>query len=472
MEGSKLIQLIKTFNAKEIRECGEWLQSPIINKNKTFTELYFYLKNCAPNYAPEKLKREQVYALLFPRQKYDERKMNHCMSFLLKLMEQYLAFSDFSSNELLVNIYTLRAYTHKKLKKHYAQTLESTQKKIGQYPYRNKDFYYYQYLLADTENENFLQQKIRKYDARLQNAADHFDNFILANKLKYFCEMQDRKMTLAADYQLHLKAEIRAYLQQYHVAELPGIHVYQMILNLLEHPEEVGYFFSLKKLLLFHHNAFPEAEIKDLYFYFINYCIRKINHGHTDFLKELFDIYQTCLKNNLLLDNGKLSPYTYKNIIGVALRLNQSEWVKNFIAENTKLLTPEFRDNAFHYNMAEYYYSLQDFSNAISHLNQVAFSDIYYSFDTKKMMLKIYFQLNEIDALYSLISSFQMFIRRNKSVSEANKMAYKNFIHVIQLFIKHRHEKKATEIQQALENLAPLADKKWLTEQYQLLFKN
>jgi tetratricopeptide (TPR) repeat protein len=165
-----------------------------------------------------------------------------------------------------------------------------------------------------------------------------------------------------------------------------------------------------------------------------------------------------------------LSPWTYKNLVGVALRLKEFNWVEKFIKDYNKLLAEEFRDNALNYNLAELFYYKHDYDSAMIYLNKVEFSDIYYSLDTKKMMMKIYFEQNTIDPLLSLISSFKIFIRRNKSVSDTNKQAYDNFITVIQQFLKYQNQKKVSALKRTIENIKPLADRNWLIEQYNMRF--
>lgn len=471
MENSKIIQLLKTFKAKELRECGDWVASPFFNKNQELAALYEYLRKCAPQFSEKKTTREVVYKSIFPKKKYDEKHLNYLMSFLLKLVEQYLAYSKFTENPIQENIHVLQNYMSRGLDKHYHYVFEITKEKLQQYDYRNVDFYYLQFLLAETDNQYFLKQKIRKHDIRLQSAADYFDQYILANKLKYFCEMQDRKMSLAANYELHMLPEITTYTQKQDLQNYPGIKVYEVILKMLEDGDNTVHFFDLKVLIKNYTKSFPYAELKELYFYAINYCIRKVNQGNADFLKELFSVYETCLEEKLLLENDQLSPWTYKNIVGVALRLKEFIWVEKFIKDYNSLLAEEFRENAYNYNLAELYYYKKDYDKAINHLNKVAFSDVYYSFDTKKMLMKVYVEQNEIEALLSLIASFKIFIKRNQAVSESNKLAYENFIYVIQQFIKHQTERSAPEILQSIETLKPLADKSWLIEQYGKRFK-
>ena len=278
-------------------------------------------------------------------------------------------------------------------------------------------------------------------------------------------------MTLQADYKLNMLPEMSAYASQHDFSAYPGIAAYWIVLQTQEKPQETKHFFELKQLLKKHSRIFPEAELRELYSYAINYCLRRVNVGEQNFLKELFSLYKETLRSGLLLENGQISFWSYKNITGVALRLREFEWVEKFIRNYNSMLAEEFRENALHYNLAELNFYKRDFDKTMTHLNKVEFSDIYYSFDTKKMMMKIYFEKDEIDALLSLMASFRVFIKRNHSVSEANKLAYENFISIINQFLKHEQQRSAPELLEAIQNLKPLADRNWLQEQYEKKFK-
>jgi len=99
-----------------------------------------------------------------------------------------------------------------------------------------------------------------------------------------------------------------------------------------EKPNETKHFFELKKLLQKHPKAFAEAELRDLYEYAINYCLRRVNAGQLDFLKELFSLYKETLEAGLLFEDEQLSFWTYKNIVGVALRLREFLWAEALYA--------------------------------------------------------------------------------------------------------------------------------------------
>ncbi len=471
MQNSKLIELLKTFSAKELRECGDFVCSPFFNYDEEIIALYNYLRKLAHNFSPKKIERETVYKNLFPKKRYDDTHLNYLMSFLLKLIEQYIGYSQYAGNPVLENINVLQSYMKRGLDKHFHNIHKLAKNRLDTYPHRNLEFFYLQHLLSEVDNRNFLRKNIRKFDARLQSAADYFDLYLLARKLKYFVEMQDRKMTLSADYKLNMQQEISDYIARNDFSAHPGIQAYCIVLQTQEKPDETKHFFELRRLLKKHHIVFPEEELRELYSYAINYCLRRVNIGRQEFLKELFSLYKETLKSGLMLENGQISFWSYKNIIGVALRLREFDWAEKFIRDENDKLAEEFRDNALHYNLAELSFYRHDFDATMIHLNKVEFSDIYYSFDTKKMMMKIYFEKGEIDALLSLINSFKTFIRRNQSISESNKVAYENFILVINQFLKHAQQRTAPELLDNIQNLKPLADRSWLMEQYNKNFK-
>ena len=463
MENSKLVSLLKTFTTRELREFADFVNSPFFNKNEELGHFYNYLRKQAPDFPIKKIQREEAYKALYPGQPYDDKQLNYLMSFLLKLAEQYLGYSKFASDEVQEKYQVLSSCIQRGLDKHYQFLLNQAQTKLTDFPFRNTEFFYQQFLLADIANQHFLKQKIRKYDDRLQIAADNFDQYYLANKLKYCCEMLDRKTSIEADYRLNMMEETILYLDAHPETQTPAIAIYYTVLKMILHQDQPQHFQQLKELIQTHATLFPQWEVKDFYSYGINYCIRKVNKGAQEYLEELFFLYKNAIESDLLLEDNFLSPWAYKNMIGVGLRLKKFDYTEEFIKEYNLRLSPDFRDNALHYNLAELNYYRKDYNKALDNLNKVEFSDIYYNLDTKKMMLKIYYELEETDALLSLVASFRIFLKRTKLISDTNKEAYLNFINILNLLVK-KDKKILPEIKQKIETTTPLGDRKWLKE--------
>ncbi|MEX2590292.1 MAG: hypothetical protein WD334_08800, partial [Chitinophagales bacterium] len=433
--------------------------------NSDLLPFYEYLKKLAPAFPPEKTTRKKVFAKLYPKQAFDEKQFNYLMSFTLKLAEEFLAHEHMKAEGIALENYMMNAFLERDLDKHYRYIFNKTDKKLENQNWRDTDYYYNRYLMAHTDNQYFLQQKIRKYDDRLQKASDHLDHFYLCAKLRYFCEMLDRKKSLAAEYDLHFLEEVKKYASDTVLADIPPVKIYYQLLLMLENDTDDRLFTEFKALVEKHRQLFPREEVKDIYAYAINYCIRKINHGNLQYLEELFSFYHYAIDKNLLLENDHLSPWAFKNMVGVGLRLKKFDWAENFIKTYHKRLHPDFQQNALHYNLAELYYYNQDHDRALTELNKVSFSDVYYHLDTKKLMLKIYYEQEEIDAFYSLSAAFKMLLKRNKLISSSNKKAYENFVSILGKMIR-KEVKLLPDIEIQIKETELLADRKWLKEQW------
>src|SRR5882672_4253042 len=95
MDNSRLISIIKSFSAKEMREYFELVQSPYFNKNQNVIALVSYLKKCHPAFSSVKIEKKKIYSFIFPRVKYDDARVRNLSSLALNLAEEYLAQNSF-----------------------------------------------------------------------------------------------------------------------------------------------------------------------------------------------------------------------------------------------------------------------------------------------------------------------------------------------------------------------------------------
>ncbi len=462
MKNSKLINVLSAFNRTELREFQQFIATPFFNKNEELVSFYAYLKKIAPHFPPKKIERKYVYRQVFPKKSYDNKHMNYLMSFLQKLVEQYMGYRQYMTQPTLHQYHIINAFIDKNLDKHYKYALKKATDQLEEQVHNNADFYYQKYLLADAENRFFLRQQVRKQDKRLQQASEYFDIYYLANKLKYSCELLDRNRIFSTNYQLQLVEKIAQYLGQHPHENVPPILVYYQIYLMLTQANGNIHFEKLKVLIEKHFHQFPLDEIKSIYGYTINFCIRKINTGE-DYFEELFNRYLFGLERSLLFENDRLPHSTYKNISKIGLRLRKFDWTEQMINNYKSKLAPEFRETAFHYNMADLFYYKKEFDKAQQYLLQVEMNDIFYNLDARKMLMKIYYEQGETEALLSLLAASKIFLKRSELVSPGIRKAYQNFMRIVdQLVRKKPGNKKA--ILNKIRTTERLPDKRWLLE--------
>ena len=161
-----------------------------------------------------------------------------------------------------------------------------------------------------------------------------------------------------------------------------------------------------------------------------------------------------------------MNPQHYKNIITNALHVKAFNWVENFIQKYTPLLPPADRDNALTYNLANVYFHKGEYEKVIGQLREVEYQDITYALGSKLMLLRTYYELNEIIPLDSLIDSFRIYLRRNQHISKEVKQQYMNTLRFTRklLGIARYDQKSKEKIIEQIESCKTLVLKEWLLD--------
>ena len=464
MYGSKLIDVLKTLSPAAWKELELFLASPYFNRNNDLLRFAALLRKESPDFKEERIDRYLLFSKLFPDEAVEDKVIRQYMSALLKLVERFLGLQLYEREHLLVESHILKACEDRNLQKHYRHHRRQLEKKTEGHPYRDEHYYYYRFLQADLETHNVHRKRVRSYDHNLQETVDYLDDFYLITKLRLTCELINRQNILSATYDIRLVDELLNYLQGYDFEKIPAMEIYYRILKLLTAKDTHIHFQRLKFLMQTEFGLFPEHSQKEIFSYAQNHCIQQIKQGNTGYHEELFGIYEEGLRTGLLIEEGGLSPWKFKNIVSNGLGLGKFEWVENFMDEFSSLIREEFRATALAYNRAHLYYHRKDYSSALKTLNTVEFSDIFYALGTRKIMLMIYFEQGEVESLLSLISSFKLFLRRNKLISEGNRQAYLNFTNLLHTLYRHQEGKGEAreELERQIRETRPLVEEAWL----------
>jgi hypothetical protein len=230
---------------------------------------------------------------------------------------------------------------------------------------------------------------------------------------------------------------------------------------------KVEHFDALKRLLRESWTYLSINEGREIYLVAINFCIRRINANETQYLDEYFDLMQSGLENKRLFENGVLSKFTYKNIVTAAIKLEKWDWVRAFIDEYKGFLPPKDRDMSHNFNLAVYYFRTGNFKDAMPLLQQVDFGDTYTNLSARSMLLRIYYDTDELDALSSLLDSFQTFINRVKDINYL-KENYSNLIKIVRKMLRlgFLNAENKGDLLAEIKQLQYLAERDWLIEKF------
>lgn len=473
MQDTLLLELLRKMETRERTRLRDLVASPFFNKNEKLRKLYEHLLHFAPDFQHPDLVKAQVHRALFGRTPYRELAFNNLVSDLLQLAYTGLSISRFLAQPDQQMDYLCLELLEKDLPKQVSRQTRRWRQLQQEQPDRSYEYYQMAYGLHEKLDQLSLTGGQRKYGEDLQLQSDALDRYFLINKLRIACDMTSRNAVVNAGYHCHLLAEIRAYQDQRpELAQLPLIRVYSQALSMLEMPRETAHYYQLKELLGEYRPLIPEPELRILYNYALNVCVRQINIGQTAFYQEIWELYKLLLAEGILLKNGQLSQWSYSNIITSAMRLRAYEWTEQFIKNYREYLPPEVRENAYNYNLAALYFEQGDHSRALQLLLDVEFTDAFYHLSAKIIQLKVYFHLRETEAFFSLTEATRLYIARNRQLSDYQKKSNANFLklasRVFQYLAKTQWrslpEKERHDFGVAIEQTLPLANKGWLLE--------
>ncbi|MEM0996933.1 MAG: hypothetical protein AAGN35_07635 [Bacteroidota bacterium] len=459
MEGSKLVQLLRSLDYRERARLKKFVVSPFFNENEEVARLLALLMTVVP------ASREAAWRELFPERPFADLRMRHLMSDLMRLTERFLAVCEAERRPVQMQLHLLRALGRRPAPRLYEFVWRKADRKRGKFPLGSEALL--EQFQLQAEYDSFLENRANRSGiTNLQRTIDDLDTFYLFSKLKYTCNVLNNQRVMDVGGDHSLLDGLLDHLAQSDLSSHPGIAIYYRIYRMLTDPKESAHYFALKALLEAHAANFAPEEARDMYSFALNFCIGKINQGDSEYLREIFGLYRAGLAGQVMLEQGRLSPWDYKNIVVVALRLGEFSWAEQFIRQYKEHIAAEHRANAFTYNLAKLFFYRKEYGEVLKLLQKVEYEDVFYNLDSKVMLLKIYYELAETEALDSLLESFRTYLRRNRLISDPHRTNYLNLIRFVRRLSRLRPNDQA-RLQQIRADVAQcqqLADANWLWE--------
>lgn len=459
MFSRKLVEGLQSLSAAELRRFGQFVRSPYFNRNPRVVTLLELLLRHAPNYEDSALSREKIFAAMYSQEApYQEQQVYDHISFLMRLFESFLTYERYAADNSTQARHLLQGLTTHRLFEHGRRLQRRLAKNQQEAAIRDEGHYYQAYQLEREENRFYSAQLLRTPDESLGKAIYFLDTYYLAAKLRHSCELINRQQIVNQQADIHFLPEIAQYLAAadapYH--KEPAVELYYCVYQMLTSAQPEPFYSKLILLLREHSGKFSKEEYYELYSYAQNFCSRMISSGHTAYREKIFLLYQELLENGLLVANGVLDHRIYKNIVTVGLGQGAYEWVQQFIVQYRPYLSAEFRESAYNYNLAHTYYEQKHYKQALRQLQLVDTEDVFYQLGAKSLLVFIYYESREDEALESLLSAFRAYLRRNPYISEAHRRNHRNMLRAVQKLLHIRENIMWGNLRQATEQVTQL----------------
>lgn len=465
MKNSQLIEVFKVLKPKERKLLGKYVRSPLFNTRPDVIKLYEYLYDLYPFTKLEPLSKSLAYRYVFPKTDYDEKKIRYTMSFLFKAMKGFLAYQEFLQEPLNEQLYLTRFFKNRGLERSFSSEVKRMSDLLEAQPFRTSDYHYKNYQLHYEKFDFSINQK-REATESAQILSDEMTTFFIVNKLKLSCSTVLLAKVSQSEYQQNLIDEVLRHVETNDYSGIPAIEVYYYAYKTLTSSAPETYFRNLRRVMEKYRVSFPKADLINIYLIATNFCIKQYSNGKREYFSELFNLYKKGLELDIYIESGVIPRFMYKNIVTAGLMERDFDWVETFIYNYKEKLEEKYRESTFVFNLANMYYYKQEYHKAMELLREVVFDDILTDLAARRVLLKIYYESKEYEALASFLDALKNFLYRHKEINY-HKQNYLNLVKFTRRLINvNSYDKEAVKkLKLEIEQEGKLHEKNWLRVQ-------
>ena len=474
MQDSILIKTWSALSEPEKKMVEKAVRSPLVNNRPELLRLLNYIESNFSNSKPAVRKKavalpekEAAFHYVFATQSkksinYDDGKMRHLMTYLMDVIKQTFAWKEWQADRDQVNLQLCRFLKKRGFDDLFEKEMQRSRAELEKSDFKT-DQYYLKKFNIELEAWEVTRQRKRGGSENLGSINEAFGVYVAINILRQGCTLLAQKSIANIAMEVPFLQETLRLTESGIFKNNLAVEAWYASYKALESPENVHFLKRLKQILETEATIFPDSDLRDFYVLAINVCIRQINAGDKNYIQEAFDLYRGGLHHKVFLENGYLSKFTYRNILSTAMALGEWDWALLYLKEFREFLMPREQENIYNYNLATYYFRSNNYDQALELLPALELKDMLENFDARRMMLRIYFERNEIQALSSLLESFGIYLRRHREGGYHREM-YQNLVKFMKklISIPPNNKPALTKLEETVRKTRYVAEREWL----------
>jgi hypothetical protein len=418
---SVCVEIFQSLGALELRNARKWIENSAQKPSAGLLALFDYVALCVRKKETPDTAAAIKVAL---DGKSDEKALRRLLSELTDMVRDFLVWQQLQEEPLLRERLLLRQCRSRGLTKNGALVLRDAEKVLdgssqAQLGLHLADFQVhfeqYQWNLSQRPSEAFPFEQL----------ANTLNAWYAGQLMQLACMAKSNRAFQRQENEgaLGWTAQVVEQLPSARAEQVPAVGLYHKGYLMLSNPQNGELLAAFRADLGQYSSQLPSEEARGLLMMAINQCIRRINEGDRQAIRDTLEFYLLGLESGLLLDErGNLSRHTYYNILNTYLALEDWANADAFLSHYRDQLEVKERENTYGFNRAVYHYRKGEFDQALILLREVTFPDSMYNLESRKMLLKIYYEQGELDALTSLIDNLLTWLRRHGELGYHREM--------------------------------------------------
>ncbi len=457
MKNSALYRLVQSFSPVEVREVRKFLVSPLFNQRNDLPALFEQLRT-----AGEADTRRSVWNGIAGKAPYDDQQMRLQMSYLHRLLEQYLVWKERESDALENRLTLAMAYRRRGLSEAFERTRRSLEKIQEEQPLRDTGYFQRQFRL-DWEAFQLAFKNDPTDVGLLHKLANTAELVFLSQQLRIVCLLAAHSQVYHTPMPAGWTEQVLALAAAREPEGHPLILMYLQCYRMLRYPEQEANFHAFKQSLLQHADFFGDEEQHSLYIWAINYCVRRINSAEAPYFREALDLYKAGLEKGYIFENGELSRFTYHNIVAAGLHLHDLDWVRFFINEYKNRLSKKYRESSFSFNLARLEFANRNYPYVMDLLQAANYRDPLLNLAAKMLLVKTFYETGETELIPAHLDAMRNYIRRKRVIGYHRSNYLKTIRYLERLLqLRPKDRRAAQELRNAIDAEPGITEKGFL----------
>lgn len=327
--------------------------------------------------------------------------------------------------------------------------------------------YYERFRLEELGYENDYRSGSAWKKSNINRIDENLNAFFVLEKLRLALSIFTRQKYIRFEKELPFLEVIFELVGSGKMDDFPLIKLYHYAVLTYQSKDEELMYFRLKEGLTEVTSLAGNSYIRELITIALSYCIGKINQNESSFYREALDWYQVMIREKMLIEHDHLAATTYRNIILIAIRLQEYEWATEFTRDYSIYLKPDTRESTMMLSLGQIAFNKKDYDQVIQYLMNVNYISLSYNLQSKLILAATYYEIGEYDLLSNFLATFSTYLRRKKqSLSKEKYQRHKKFINLLTQITKTPdwEKRKWSDIQQQLEADHEIVSYSWLAE--------
>ncbi len=472
---NQLVALFNSLKDDDIQNCRKLIVSPIyLSERKSEQLLPFYrILSQAQKKGNPILEDETLFNELSKELKISDKEFSYLKSDLILLIEEFLVLKEFRQDPFQKSIYLLKSFRKNNIEIGFESTYNDILKKSDKQSLRNEEYFFALSKINDEFYRNHILTN-RTVPDQVELANHQFKLYSLAQNLRTLCRITSNAEVVKVEQNENYVDQDKhtLYLAQNikdNDDDAPAIILLYLACYKMLQTQTTAAYHYFENLIIIHQDVLSGVELCDLLMLLTNFCSKKVNKGERDFLQNSFEWFVFGLDKKVFEEEGIFSTFLFKQIVTTAVGLCKYDWAEQFIERYSCKLNTNQQDNFKCYTLAIVYFNQGKndtvfYEKAIVLLAKVDLDDIFHLSDVRRMLMRCYYELQEWNALESLIESFKKYLSRHKHEPTYQYENYKNFIYFVEklMSIPKNDTQKRIVVQQKLAKTTQVAERIWL----------